>query len=160
MDPACYPPSSSERVTPKSVVLCFPKHASATPRLTDGVLGPDNLPSTTTDYAYTLAGPSQFGQFETWIQFDFTSRVSVASVTLHYYCTGQSPQLRLNDGSGVVAPPVSPQCDSTAQRQCLTINVSTSTSVVNLKVLRNNNTIYISEVKFFAGQPHINYYFL
>ena len=144
------------RVTPNSPVTCFPRQATgATPRLTDGVLGPDNLTSTTTDYAYTLAGPSQFGLFKTWITFDFTSRVSVASVTLHYYCTGESPQIQLDDGSGVVALPVSPQCDSTVQRQCLTINVSTSTSEVNLKVLRNSNTIYISEAKFFAGQPHI-----
>ena len=90
---------------------------------------------------------------QTWITFEFASRVSLASVTLHYYCTRQSPQLQLSDGSGVVAPPVSPPCDSTAQRQC--VNVSTSTRVVYLKVLRNNDTIYISEVKFFAGQPHI-----
>ena len=151
-DPACDPPSTSARVTPNSQVTCPPRQATgATPRLTDGVLGPDNLTSTTTDYAYTLAGPSQFGLFETWITFDFTSRVSLASVTLHYYCTEQSPQLRLYDGSGVVTPPVSPQCDSTAQRQCLTINVSTSTTVVNLEVLRNGNTIYISEVKLFKG---------
>ena len=155
-DPACDPPSTSMRARHNSVVRCFPSQATgATPRLTDDVLGPDNLTSPTTDYTYTLAGPSQFGLFETWIKFEFASRVSLASVTLHYYCTGQSPQLQLNDGSGVVAPPVSPQCDSTAQRQCLTINVSTSTTVVNLEVLRNNNTIYISEVKF-AGQPQID----
>ena len=154
-DPACDPPSDSVRATPNSPVTCFPRQATgATPRLTDGVLGPDSPTSSTADYAYTLAGPSQFGLFETWIKFEFASRVSLASVTLHYYCTGQTPQLQLCDGSGVVAPPVSPPCDSTAQRQCLTINVSTSTNVVNLKVLRNNNTIYISEVKFIAGQPH------
>ena len=157
-DPACSPPSSSMRGTPNSPVTCFPRQATgATPRLTDGVLGPDSPTSPTTDYAYTLAGSSQFGLFETWITFDFTSRVSLASVTLHYYCTGQTPQLQFQGGSGVVAPPVSPPCDSTAQRQCFTFNVSTSTEQVNLKVLRNSNTIYISEleVKFIAGQPHI-----
>ena len=154
-DPACDPPSSSVRDRPNSRVTCFPRQATgATPRLTDGVLGPDNLTSTTTDYAYTLAGSSKIGLFENWIQFDFVSREPLASVTLHYYCTGQSPQLRLNDGSGVQTPPVSPQCDSTAQRQCFTFSVSTSTSEVTLKVLRNDNTIYISEVKFFKGQPH------
>ena len=143
------------RGTPNSPVTCFPRQATgATPRLTDGVLGLDSLTSQTTDYAYTLAGASQIGVFETWIQFNFASRVSLASVTLHYYCTGQSSQLRLNDGSGVVAPPVSPPCDSTAQRQCFTFNISTSTKQVNLKVLRNDNTIYISEVNFFEGQPH------
>ena len=141
------------RDTPNSPVRCFPRQATgATPRLTDGVLGPDSPTSPTTDYAYTLAGSSQFGQFR--IKFEFASCVSLASVTLHYYCTGQSPQVQLNDGSGVVIPPVSPPCDSTAQRQCLTINVSTSTKVVNLEVFRNNTTIYISEVKF-AGQPRI-----
>ena len=155
-DPACSPPSSSMRGTPTSPVTCFPRQATdATPRLTDGVLGPDSPTSPTTDYAYILAGSSQFGLFETWITFDFTSRVSLASVTLHYYCTGQTPQLQLNDGSGVVAPPVSPPCDSTAQRQCFTFSVSTSTKRVDLKVLRNSNTIYISEAKFIAGQPHI-----
>ena len=141
------------RSTPNSPVTCFPRQAiGATPRLTDGVLGPDNLPSPTTDYAYTLAGSSQFGLFETWIQFDFTSNVSL--VTLHYYCTGQSPQLRLSDGSDVVTFPVSPPCDSTAQRQCFTFRVSTSTRQVNLELLRNSNTIYLSDVKFFEGQPH------
>ena len=154
-DPACEPPSSSMRSTPNSLVTCFPRQATgATPRLTDGVLGPDNLTSTTTDYAYTLAGPSQFGLFETWIVFEFTSRVSLASVTLHYYCTGQSPQLQLSDGSGVVAPPVIPPCDSTAQRQCFTFSVNISTMRVNLNVFRNDITIYISEVKFIKGQPH------
>ena len=124
------------RGTPNSPVTCFPRQATgAIPRLTDGVLGPDNPTSTTTDYAYTLTGLSQFGQFETWIQFEFSSRVTLVSVTLHYYCTGQSLQLQLNDGSGVMAPPVSPPCDSTAQRQCWTFSVSTSTGVVNLKVL-------------------------
>ena len=152
-DLACDPPFSM-RGTPNSPVTCNSSQATgATPRLTDGVLGPDNPTSSTTDYAYTLAGPSPFGLFETWIQFDFTSRVSLASVTLHYYCTGQSPQLQLSDGSAVVAPPVSPPCDSTAQRQCFTFNVSTSTNRVNLEVLRNSNTIYFSEVKFFEGQP-------
>ena len=128
-----------------SPVTCFPKQSTgATPRLTDGVLGPDSLTSPTTDYAYTLAGTSQFGLFETWIQFYFASYVSLASVTLHYYCTGQSPQLQLNDGSAVVA-----------QRQCLAFNFGTGIkTVVILKVLRNNNTMYISEVKFFEGQPH------
>ena len=152
-DPACDPPSSSMRSTPNSPVTCPPRQATgATPRFTDGVLGPDNLPSPTTDYAYTLAGSSEFGLFNTWIQFDFTSRVSLASVTLHYYCNGQSPQLQLNDGSGVVvAPPVSPPCDSTAQRQCFTFSVSTSTMQVNLKVLRNSNAMYISEVELLKG---------
>ena len=156
-DPACDPSSSSMRNTPNSPVSCFPSQQAtgATPRLTDGVLGPDNLTSTTTDYAYTLAGSSQFGTFETWIRFEFISRVSQASVTLHYYCTGQSPQLQLNDGSDVVTPPVSPPCDSTAQRQCFTFNVSTSTMQMNLEVLRNDTIIYISEVKFIEGQPHI-----
>ena len=154
VDPACDPSSFSARGTPNSPVICFPRQAGATPRLTDGVLGPDNLTSPTTDYAYTLAGSSQFGQFEIWIRFDFTSHVSLASVTLHYYCTGQSLQLRLSDGSGVGTPPVSPLCDSTAQRQCFTFNVSTNTTSVNLEVLRNGNTIYISDVKFFEGQPH------
>ena len=154
-DPACDPPSSSARVTPNSVVLCFPKQATgATPRLTDGVLGPDSPTCPTTDYAYRLAGPSQSGLFERWIQFAFTSRVSLASVTLHYYCTEQSPQLQFRDGSGVVTPPVSPPCDNTTQRQCWTFSVRTSTTKVDLLVLRNNNPIYISEVKF-AGQPHI-----
>ena len=154
-DPACSPPSSSERGTPNTLVSCFPRQATgATPRLTDGVLGPDSPTSPTADYAYTLAGSSQFGQFVTWLTFEFTSRVSLASVTLHYYCTGQSPQLQLYDGSDVVAP-VSPPCDSTAQRQCFTFSVSTSTKRVDLKVLRNSNTIYISEAKFIAGQPHI-----
>ena len=153
-DPACEPPSSSMRCTPNTLVPCFPRQAAgATPRLTDGVLGPDNLTSTTTDYAYTLAGKSPTG-IELWIQFEFAPRVSLASVTLHYYCTGQSPQLQLSDGSGVVAPPVSPPCDSTAQIQCFTFNVSTSTNRVNLEVLQNENIIYISEVKFFKGQPH------
>ena len=155
-DPACDPPSTSMRARPNSVVRCFPSQATgATPRLTDGILGPDNLTSPTTDYTYTLAGPSQFGQFETWITFEFASRVPLASVTLHYYCTEQSPQLWLRDGSSVVAPPVSPPCDSTARRQCFTFSVITSTKQVNLELLRNSNTIYISEVKFIAGQPHI-----
>ena len=157
VDPACDPPSSSVRVTLNSVVRCLPRQATgATPRLCDGVLGPDNPTSSTVDYAYTLAGPSQFGLFETWIQFEFVSRVSLASVTLHYYCTGQSPQLQLRDGSGVMAPPVSPPCDSTAQRQYFTFSVSTSTTTVTLKVLRNGNAIYISEVQLFIGQSHTN----
>ena len=156
-DPACEPPSSSTRSTLNNPVHCFPRQATgATPRLCDGVLGPDNPTSSTADYAYTLTGPSQFGHFETWIQFDFTSRVSLASVTLHYYCTGQSPQLQLSDGSGVVTPPVSPPCDSTAQRQYFTFSVSTNTTTVVLKVQRNNNTIYISEVQLFIGQSHTN----
>ena len=145
------------RGTPDSPVTCFPRQATGTtPRLCDGVLGPDKPTSSTADYAYTLAGYSQFGLFETWIQFDFTSRVSLASVTLHYYCTGQSPQLQLGDGSGVVTPPVSPPCDSTAQRQYFTFSVSTSTRTVMLEVLRNGNAIYISEVQLFIGQSHTN----
>ena len=159
VDPACEPPSDSMRNTSTSPVTCFPRQArGATPRLTDGVLGPDDLTSPTTDYTYTLAGSSQFGQkkIETWITFDFTSRVSLASVTLHYYCTGQSPQLQFSDGSGVMAPPVSPPCDSTAQRQYFTFSVSTSTTTVVLKVQRNDNTIYISEVQLFIGQSHTN----
>ena len=80
----------------------------------------------------------------------------MASVTLHYYCIAKSPQLQLNDGSGVVVPPVSPPCDSIAQRQCLTFSVSTSTTSVFLQVLRIHNTIYISEVKFIAGQPSVD----
>ena len=156
-DPACDPPSSSMRSTLNSPVTCFPRQATgATPRLCDGVLGPDNPTSSTADYAYTLAGPSQFGTFETWIRFDFTSRVSLASVTLHYYCTGQSPQLQLSDGSGMMAPPVSPPCDSTAQRQYFTFSVSTSTRTVMFEVLRNGNVIYISEVQLFIGQSHTN----
>ena len=154
-DQACNPSSSSMRGTLNSPVTCFPRQATgATPRLTDGVLGPDNLTSPTTDYAYTLAGSSAFGLLENWIEFYFTSRVSLASVTLHYYSTGQSPQLQLSDGSAVVIPPVRPPCDCTAQRQCLTFSVCTNTAVVTLEVLRNGNTIYISEVKFFEGQPH------
>ena len=154
-DPACDPPSSSMRGTPNYPVSCFPRQATGTtPRLTDDLLGPDNLTSPTTDYAYTLAGSSQFGLFETWIRFEFISRVSLSSVTLHYYCTVQSPQFQLNDGSGVVVPPVSPPCDSTARRQCFTFSISTTTLLVNLQVLRNSDIIYISEVRFFKGQPH------
>ena len=67
-DPACSPPSSSKRGTPNSPVTCFPRQATgATPRLTDGVLGPDSLTSPTTDYAYTLTGKSPTGTFEVWI---------------------------------------------------------------------------------------------
>ena len=156
-DPACDPPSSSTRSTLNSPVNCFPRQATgATPRLCDGVLGPDNPTSSTADYAYTLAGSSQFGLFETWIRFYFASYVSLASVTLHYYCTGQSPQLQLRDGSSVMAPPVSPPCDSTAQRQYFTFSVNTSTRTVMLEVLRNGNAIYISEVQLFIGQSHTN----
>ena len=53
-----HPMRGLHRITLYSVVTCFTRQAiGATPRLTDGVLGPDNLHSPTTDYAYTLAGP-------------------------------------------------------------------------------------------------------
>ena len=42
-------------------------------------LGPQNgLPSPTTDVAYTLNGPSDTGLFETRIQLEFVSHVSLS----------------------------------------------------------------------------------
>ena len=154
------------RGTSNSPVTCFPRQSGATPRLTDGVLGPDNPTSTTTDYAYTLDGLTPILLFENWIQFDFVSRISLASVTLHYYCTGQSPQLQLQlqlqirEGSFLLnISPFSPPCGSTTRRQCFTFSLHANINItsVSLRVIRDDSTMYISEVKFFEGQPH-NFY--
>ena len=71
-DPACDPLSSKLRNV--TIVNCFPRQATgATPRLTDGVLGPDYL-TITTDYAYILDGPPTT-TFEAWIELNFAPNI-------------------------------------------------------------------------------------
>ena len=117
-----------------------------TPKLNDTELGPENgLPSPTTDVAYTLGGSSETGLFETWIRFEFTSRVSLSHVTLHYYCTGTLPQLQFKDATSIMTPP----CGDTAYRHSLTFNMSGSTQSVAFMVKRNEGYFYLTEVQFF-----------
>ena len=124
-----------------------------TPKLYDTELGPENgLPSPTTDVAYTLGGPSQTGQFETWIVFKFVSRVSLSQITLYYYCTGTPPQLRLKDASDMPATSIiTPSCGDTIHRHSLTSNVSSSTMSVTFTVKRKEGYLYLTEIKFFSN---------
>ena len=125
------------------------KQTGDTPKLNDTELGPENgLPSLTTDVAYTLGGPSQTGLFETWIKFVFVSRVSLSHVTLHYYCTGTPPQLRLVDASGMATSTMTPSCEDTVYRHSLTFNMSGSTMLVTFIVKRNGGNFYLTEVQF------------
>ena len=139
-----------DRPTPNAIVECSMRQITGvTPKLNDTELGPENgLPSPTTDVAYTLGG-SMTGLFETWIQFEFVSRVSLSRVTLHYYCTGTPPQLQLRDASGMATSTVIPSCGDTAHRQSLTFNMSSSTPLVTFIVKRNGGNFYLTEVQFF-----------
>ena len=119
------------------------------PKLNDTDLGPDNgLPNATTDVAYTLGGPSPTGLFETWIEFEFASRVSLSHVTLHYYCTGTPPQLQFMYASGMATSTMTPSCEDAAYRQSLTFNMSGSTMSVTFIVKRNGGNFYLTEVQF------------
>ena len=139
-----------ERVTPKAIVSCFMRQTGDTPKLNDTELGPENgLPSPTTDVAYTLGGPSQTGQFETWIKFVFVSRVSLSHVTLHYYCTGTPPQLQLVDASGMETSTMTPSCGDAARRQSLTFSIIQLVIVLSLSAKRNGGYFYLTEVQFF-----------
>ena len=120
-----------------------------TPKLNDTELGPENgLPSPTTYVAYTLGGSSRTGLFETWIVFEFVSRVSLSHVTLHYYCTGTPPQLQLVDASGMKTSTMTPSCGDTAYRHTLTFSMSGSTMSVTFIVKRNGGNFYLTEVQF------------
>ena len=121
-----------------------------TPKLSDTELGPDNgLPSPTTAVAYTLGGSSPTGQFETWIEFQLISRVSLSHVTLHYYCTGTPPQLQLVDASGMATSTMSPSCEDAAHRQSLTFSIIQLVIVLSLSVKCNGGYFYLTEVQFF-----------
>ena len=152
-DRACSPASHLDRPTPNAVALCFRSQLTGvTPKLYDTELGPENgLPSPTTDVAYTLGDPSRTGLFETWITFQFVSRVSLSHVTLHYYCTGTPPQLQLRDVSGMATSTMTPACGDTAYRLSLTFNMSGSTSLVTFIVKRNGGYFYLTEVQFFIA---------
>ena len=156
-DTACSPASNQGRPTPRYLVSCFMRRLTGdTPKLNDTELGPDNgLPSPPTDVAYTLGGPSPTGHFETWMQFEFVSRVSLSHVTLHYYCTGTPPQLQLRDSSGMATSTMIPSCGDTAYRHSLTFNMSGSTRSVAFMVKRNGGYLYLTEVQFFnAATPY------
>ena len=123
-----------------------------TPKLNDTELGSDNgLPSPTTAVAYTLGGSSPTGQFETWIEFQLISRVSLSHVTLHYYCNGTSPQLQLMDASRMATSTMTPSCGDAAYRYSLTFNMSLSSSTLSVTfiVKRNGGYFYLTEVQFF-----------
>ena len=138
-----------DRSTPNTLVSCFRRQSNGvTPKLYDTELGPENgLPSPTTDVAYTLSGSSQTGLFETWIVFEFVSRVSLSRVTLHYYCTGTPPQLQLVDASGMATSTMTPSCGDAAHRQSLTFSIIQL--VIILSVKRNGGCFYLTEVQFF-----------
>ena len=121
--------------------------------MTLSYVGPENgLPSPTTDEAYTLSGTSMTGLFETWIVFEFLSRVSLSQITLYYYCTETPPQLQLKDASGMPATSIiTPSCGDTIHRHSLTSNVSSSTTLVTFTVKRNGGYLYLTEIKFFSN---------
>ena len=151
-DTACSPASNQDRPTPYSLVSCFMRYSTGVnPKLNDTELGPENgIPSPPTDVAYTLGGPVT-KIFETWIGFEFVSRISLSRVTLHYYCTGTPPQLQLVHvyASGMATSTMTPSCGDTAHRQSLTFNISSSTQSVALRVRRNGDYLYLTEVQFF-----------
>ena len=150
-DTACSPASNADRPSPNAVVSCYMRQTTGdTPKLYDTELGPDNgLPSPTTDVAYTLGGSSPTGQFETWIRFQFVSRVSLSHVTLHYYCTGTPPQLQLVDASDMATSTMTPSCGDTAQRHSLTFSIIQLVTVLVLSVKRKGGNFYLTEVQFF-----------
>ena len=148
-DQACYPASSLDRSSPRSIVTCFRRQStSAAPKLYDNELGQKGLPSPPTDVAYTLSG-NVTGVLETWIGFVFVGYVSLSRVTLHYYCTGTPPQLQLVDALGMVTSTMTPSCGDTAHRQSLTVYMSSFTEYINLVVKRNGGYFYLTEVQFF-----------
>ena len=152
-DTACSPASNVDRPSPNAIVPCLRQSTGTTPKLNDTDLGPDNgLPSPTTDVAYTLGGPSQTGLFEIWIQFDFASHISLSRVTLHYYCTGTPPQLKLRDTSQATST-MTPSCGDTAYRHSLTFNMSGSTLSIAFWVKRNGGYFYLTEVQFINSIP-------
>ena len=133
-----------------ALVTCFMRQTGDTPKLNDTELGPENgIPSPTTDVAYTLGGPSSTGQFEAWIKFQFVSHVSLSHVTLHYYCTGTPPQLRLVDELHMATSTMTPSCGDTAHRQSLTFSIIQLVIVLVLSVKRNGGYFYLTEVQFF-----------
>ena len=152
-DTACSPASNKERPTPNTIVSCFRRQSTdITPKLYDTELGlQTGLPSPTTDMAYTLSGVSMTGLFETWIEFEFVSRISLSHVTIHYYCTGIPPQFQLVDASGMATSIMTPSCGDTAHRHSLTVNVSSSTTLVNFRVKSNGGNFYLTEVQFFIN---------
>ena len=132
-------------------VCCQGKATGATPRLTvDDVLGPDNLTSPTTDYVYTLIGPTHT-HIGSWIRFEFISPVSLTSVILRYYSNDpeQPPQLWFRDFSNAVSSPISPPRNITEQRQCLVCDVKMTTTMIDIEVIQKGNPIHISEVQFY-----------
>ena len=151
-DRACSPASNMDRPTPNAIVECFMRLITGvTPKLNDTDLRPDNgLPSPTTDVAYILGGPAT-GLFETWIQFEFVSRIPLPRVTLHYYCTGTPPQLQLRDASSMATSIMTPSCGDTAYRHSLTFNMSGSTLSVTFIVKHNGGNFYLTEVQFFIN---------
>ena len=150
-DTACSPASNVVRPSPNALVSCYMRQTTGvTPKLNDTELGPDNgLPSPTTHVAYILGGSSQTGLFETWIVFEFVSRVSLSRVTLHYYCTGTPPQLQLRDASGMATSTMTPSCGDAAHRQSLTFSIIQLVLVLSLSVKRNGGYFYLTEVQFF-----------
>ena len=128
---------------------------SLSPKLYDTELGPeDSLPSPPTDMAYTLGGTMPF--FEAWVKFEFTNFVLLLDVTLHYYCTGTPPQIRLVDASNVPTLTVTPSCGDSAHRHSVSFNMSSFTKVVFLSVKSSGGWFYLTEVQFFNDLPESN----
>ena len=149
-DPACQPSSSEVRGSHLSAVSCEQRGDDA-PKLIDSDCRMVNSTGNTTDYAYTLMGPSDTGLFERWLQFNFKSFKPLSAVTLHYACSGEPPQFQLDNNRGTKTSPFQASCDNTTQ--CLMINASELHSIkfMTLEVQRSRTVIlYLSEVQFFT----------
>ena len=115
------------------------------PKLTDNDIGPENeLPCPATDVAYILSSTTS-GE---WIKFIFPGPVPLTHVTLYYYCTGTPPQLQLSEDL-MATPPKTALCGDHIRRQCLSFkSVTNETSNVVLRVKRNGDQFYLTEVEF------------
>ena len=109
-DLTCSPPSSVNRTELNSPVLChiITGDPITFPKLTDFDAGPedlDGLSSPPTDVAYILNGTcTTSGLYKRWIEFNFFWSAPLTRVTLHYYCNGTPPQLKLS--SDVMTTPL------------------------------------------------------
>lgn len=135
-----------------STFNCFPRRGGGLiPKLNDSVLGPLSNPPT--EVAYILNGTSTSGNYERWIEFEFSGQFSMLHVILYYYCTGSLPQLKFDGGSDNT--PLPSCVNITRQEMSFNVHVSTAGDIktVILRANRNGGQFYLTEVHFYTEPP-------
>ena len=108
-------------------------------------------------HVYILNSTSNSGSYVRWIEFHYVNQVTITCVVLHYYCSGNPPQIQVGDlaGSPDSFMPI-PHHSTATQRQNISFDACYKTKHINLHVKDYGGQFYLSEVYFTAeGNIHI-----